>query len=156
MDEASRERLKAYGYLLVFVAAVVLYGYLSASILREAATSPLPATPLLTGAVVISLATVVPLVVTFRPSAAENMLATMREKARRTGKTVTFQSVSRTVSLYVAALASTPLLYGVILQFLVGEFRLMLLMLPATAILAAVGWAVLGGFFKELATRFAR
>ena len=157
MDEAGRERLRAYGYLLVFAVAVVAFGRYSADTVKRATTlSPLPATPLLIGAVVVSLASIAPLVVTFRPSAAGKMVATMREKARRADKTVSFQNACRSASLYVAALSGTPLLYGVMLLFLVGEFQLLMLMLPAAAILGAVGWVVLGRFFKELSSRFLR
>lgn len=155
METAKQERLRAYGFLLIFVLAVVVFGYLSAGTIREATISPMPATPLLIGAVAISLATVVPLVVTFRPSAAASMLSTMQERARRSGnrnRKVTLQSAGRTVSMYVAALAGTPALYGLMLQFLVGEFQLLLLLLPASAILAAVGWVVLGRFFRALET----
>lgn len=156
MEEALRERLKAYCYLLAFVVAAVAFGYWSAETIERATVSPLPAGPLLIGAVVVSLATIAPLVVTFRPSAAGTMLSTMREKARQSNKTVSFRSATRTASLYVAALASTPMLYGVMLQFLAGEFRLLLLMVPASAILALVGWVVLGRFFQELSSRFLR
>lgn len=156
MEAARRERLRAYGFLVVFVLAVVGFGWYSADTVRRATVAPLPAGPLLIGAVVISLATVVPLVVTFRPSAAGPMLATMRERARRSNRNVSLESASRTVSMYVAALAATPLLYGLMLQFLVGEFRLMLLLLPASAILALVGWFVLGRFFVALETKRVR
>jgi len=154
LQEASRERFKAYFFLLVFVAAAVLYGYIADAPLREVTVSPMPAMPLVIGAVLISLATIAPMVITFRPSAVGNMIATMREKARRSDKTVTLTSASRTASLYVAALAGTPMLYGVMLQFMVGEFRLLLGMLPFVAILAAVGWVVLDGFFTELQNHF--
>jgi uncharacterized membrane protein YczE len=157
MNDAARERLKAYGLLVVFVALVVAYGNYSAPTIRQAApTTTLPPTPLLIGAVLISLATAIPLVTTFRPSSADNLLAAMREKARRAGNKVTFQSASRTASLYVVALASTPVLYGIVLLFLIGEFLLLVLLLPAAAILAIVGWFVLGRFFKELSTKFVR
>ncbi|HEX2053639.1 MAG TPA: hypothetical protein VHJ78_07950 [Actinomycetota bacterium] len=156
MGEANRERLKAYGYLLLFVGAAVGFGYYAADTVERATLAPLPAGPLLIGAVTVSLLTILPLVITFRPSAAGSMLAVMREKARRQGKTISFQSVSRTVSLYVAALASTPVLYGIMLQFLAGDFQLLLLLLPAVGILALVGWFVLSRFFQELATLFLR
>ena len=156
MDEANRERLKAYGYLVIFAVGVLAFGAYTADMVKRATLSPLPAGPLLFGAVIISLASIAPLVITFRPSAAADMLATMREKARRANRTVSFQSACRTASLYVAALAGTPLLYGVMLLFLVGEFQLLLLMFPAAAILAAVGWVVLGRFFQELNTLFLR
>lgn len=156
MDVASRERLRAYGLLVVFVVAVMIFGYMSAPTIQAASEDPMPATPLLIGALAISLATVGPLVVTFRPSAAHNLLAVMKEKARRTDKKVTYRSASRHVSLYVVALASTPMLYGVALLFLAAEFRLMLLLLPAVGILAAVGWVVLGRFFKAMSTGFVR
>jgi hypothetical protein len=156
VNDAARERLKAYGLFVVFVALVVFYGKYTAPSIRQLAPTALPPTPLLIGAVFISLATAIPLVTTFRPSSADNLLAAMREKARRAGKKVTFQSASRTVSLYVVALASTPVLYGVVLLFLIGEFLLLVLLLPAAAILAIVGWFVLGRFFKELSTKFVR
>lgn len=156
LNDAGQERLKAYGLLVVFVGLAVLYGNYSAPTIREAAPASVSPTPLLIGAVLVSLATVVPLVTTFRPSSVDNLLAAMREKARRAGKKVTFRSASRTVSLYVVALAATPVLYGVALLFLIGEFLLLVLLLPAVAILAIVGWFVLGRFFKELSTKFVR
>lgn len=156
LNEAGQERLKAYGLLVVFVGLAVLYGRYSAPTIREAAPTSMSPTPLLIGAVLVSLATVVPLVTTFRPSSVDNLLAAMREKARRAGKKVTYRSASRTVSLYVVALAATPVLYGVALLFLIGEFLLLVLLLPAVAILAIVGWFVLGRFFAELGTKFVR
>lgn len=156
MEQARTERLKAYGFLALFAVLAVIYGVLSAPTIRQATPSPPAAAPLLVGAVVVSLATVAPMVLAFRPATVDNLVAGMREKARRSGKPVNMQSASRTVSLYVAALASTPILYGVALLFLVGELQLLLLLLPAAAILAAVGWFVLGRFFRELNSRFVR
>lgn len=157
MEQAYRERLRAYGYLVLFVAAGAGFGRLvSDTVSSAAALSPLPAGPLLVGAVAVSLLTAVPLVITFRPAAAPNMIAVMREKARRRDRTVSFQSATRTASLYVVGLASTPLLYGIMLEFLTGDFQLLLLLLPAVAILAAVGWVVLGRWFREAAALFLR
>lgn len=157
LEQAHRERLKAYAYLVLFVAAGAGFGRLvSDTVSSAAALSPLPAGPLLVGAVAVSLLTVVPLAITFRPSAAASMVSVMREKARRRDRTVSFESVTRTASLYVAGLASTPLLYGLMLEFLTGDFQLLLLLLPAVAILALVGWVVLGRWFREVAALFLR
>jgi hypothetical protein len=78
----------------------------------------------------------------------------MRDKARRSGKLVTMQTAGRSLSIYVVALAATPMFYGLALIFLVGEFRVMLLLLPATLILAVVGWFVVGRLLREMSTMF--
>lgn len=158
MEVAEKERLKAYGFLLAFAAVFIAFGYAtSRSGLSEVLVPvDLPRTPLMIVTVLLSLALLVPLIVTYKPSAAGKILATMRERARRSGKKVTLQSVSRAVSLSVAGLANTPILLGVMLQFLVGDFEMLLLMLPAAVILAAIGWLVLGRFFPALDSNFIR
>lgn len=157
MDVANRERLKAYGFLLAFAAVFIAFGYSVGRNMDEVLVPVgVPRTPLFAGAILASLALLVPMVATYKPSAAPKVLATMRERARRTGKKVTMQSVSRAASLSVAALANTPILFGVMLQFLVSDFRLLLFMLPVSAILAVIGWFVLGRFFPALADGFIR
>jgi hypothetical protein len=154
MERARKERLKAYGLLVVFVALVMAYGRTAARLVRDTLDTSAPAAPLIIGAVVISLLTVAPLLVTFRASAAAELLEKMREKARRSGKSVTIQSAARSLSMYVVALAATPVLYGLALIYLIGEFKVMLLLLPATVILAVVGWFVVGRLLREMRTMF--
>jgi hypothetical protein len=154
MVEARKERLKAYAILVVFVAFAVVYGRMAAEAVRLTMDTSLPAAPLIIGAVLLSLATVAPLVVTFRPAAAPELLQKMRDKARRSGKQVTMQTAGRSLSIYVVALAATPMFYGLALIFLIGEFRVMLLLLPATLILAVVGWFVVGRLLREMSTMF--
>ena len=157
MDIAEKERLKAYGFLLVFAAVFIAFGYSIAENMKEILV-PLgvPRTPLVAGALLVSFALLGPMVVTYKPSAAPKVLSTMRERARRTGRKVTLQTVTRTASLSVAALANVPILIGVMLQFLVGDFELLLYMLPVSLILAVVGWFVLGRFFPALDNGFVR
>lgn len=154
MEKARKERLKAYALLVVFVALVMTYGRVSAQLLRDLMETSLPAAPLIIGAVLLSLGTVAPLVVTFRPAAAPELLQKMRDKGRRSGKLVTMQTAGRSLSTYVVALAATPMLYGLALIFLIGEFFAMLLLLPATVILAVVGWFVVGRLLREMSTMF--
>ena len=154
MVEARKERLKAYAILVVFVAFAVVYGRMAAEAVRLTMDTSLPAAPLIIGAVLLSLATVAPLVITFRPAAAPELLQKMRDKARRSGKLVTMQTAGRSLSIYVVALAATPMFYGLALIFLIGEFRVMLLLLPATLILAVVGWFVVGRLLREMSTMF--
>ncbi|MEX2552409.1 MAG: hypothetical protein WD627_05360 [Actinomycetota bacterium] len=154
MVEARKERLKAYTILVLFVAFAVVYGRMAAEAVRLTMDTSLPVAPLIIGAVLLSLATVAPLVVTFRPSAAPELLRKMRDKARRSGKQVTMQTAGRSLSFYVVALAATPMFYGLALIFLIGEFRVMLLLLPATLILAVVGWFVVGRLLQEMSTMF--
>lgn len=154
MEQARKERLKAYALLVVFVALVMTYGRVSAQLLRDLMETSLPAAPLIIGAVLVSLGTIAPLVVTFRPEAAPDLLRKMRERARRFGKTVTMETAGRSLSMYVVAVAVTPMLYGLALIFLIGEFFAMLLLLPATVILAVVGWFVLGRLLREMSTMF--
>lgn len=157
MDVAEQERLKAYGFLLAFAAVFIAFGYSVGRNMDDVLVPVgVPRTPLVAGAVLASFALLVPMVATYKPSAAPKVLATMRDRARRTGKKVTLQSVTRAASLSVAALANTPILFGVMLQFLVGDFRLLLYMLPASVILAVVGWFVLGRFFPALNNGFVR
>ena len=158
MEVAEKERLQAYGFLLVFAAVFVALGYATSRSGMNEILVPvdLPRIPLMVATVLLSFALLVPLVVTYKPSSAGKILATMRERGRRSGKKVTIQSVSRAVSLSVAGLANTPILFGVMLQFLVGDFRMLLFMLPAAAILAAIGWVVLGRFFAALESCFIR
>jgi len=154
MVEARKERLKAYAILVVFVAFAVVYGRMAAEAVRLTMDTSLPAAPLIIGAVLLSLATVAPLVITFRPAAAPELLQKMRDKARRSGKLVTMQTAGRSLSIYVVALAATPMFFGLALIFLIGEFRAMLLLLPATLILAVVGWFVVGRLLREMSTMF--
>jgi len=154
MVQARKERLKAYAILVAFVAFAVVYGRMAAEAVRLTMDTSLPAAPLIIGAVLLSLATVAPLVVTFRPAAAPELLQKMRDKARRSGKQVTMQTAGRSLSIYVVALAATPMFYGLALIFLIGEFRVMLLLLPATLILAVVGWFVVGRLLREMSTMF--
>jgi hypothetical protein len=154
MEQARKERLKAYGLLVVFVALVMAYGRTAAQLVRETLDTSVPAAPLIIGAVVLSLLSVAPLLVTFRTSAAAELLEKMREKARRSGKSVTMQTAARSLSMYVVALAATPVLYGVALIYLIGEFKVLLLLLPATIILAVVGWFVVGRLLREMSTMF--
>jgi hypothetical protein len=157
LDVADKERLKAYGFLLVFAAVFIAFGYSIGPNMDEVLVPVgVPRTPLVVGAVLASFALLAPMIATYKPSSAPKVLATMRERARRTGKKVTLQSVTRSASLSVAALANTPILFGVMLQFLVGDFRLLLYMLPASLILAVVGWFVLGRFFPALNNGFIR
>jgi hypothetical protein len=44
--------------------------------------------------------------------------------------------------------------YGLALIFLVGDFTVMLLLLPATVILAVVGWFVVGRLLEAMRTMF--
>ncbi|MEX0789517.1 MAG: hypothetical protein WD178_01935 [Actinomycetota bacterium] len=157
MDVANKERLKAYGFLLAFAAVFLTFGYATSETMSEIMV-PLnvPPVPLVVAAVLLSFALLIPLIVTYKPSAAGKVLSTLRQRARGTGKKVTLQSVSRTVSLSVAALANTPILFGVMLQFLVGDFRMLLAMVPASLIIAAIGWVVLGRFFPALDSGFIR
>ncbi len=53
-------------------------------------------------------------------------------------------------------MAITPILFGVMLQFLVGDFGMLLFMVPAALILAVIGWFVLGRFFPALDSGFLR
>ena len=154
MEQARKERLKAYAILVGFVAFAIVYGRMAAEAVRLTMDTSLPAAPLIVGAALLSLATVAPLVVTFRPSAAPELLQKMRDKARRSGKQVTMQTAGRSLSIYVVALAATPMFYGLALIFLIGEFRVMLLLLPATLILAVVGWFVVGRLLREMSTMF--
>jgi hypothetical protein len=157
LDVARKERLKAYGFLLAFAAVFLTFGYAASEAMSEVLVPlDVPRTPLVVGSVVLSFALLIPLFVTYKPSAAGKVLSTMRERARRTGKKVTLQSVSRTVSLSVAALANTPILFGVMLQFLVGDFRMLLFMVPASVIIGAIGWVVLGRFLPALDSGFIR
>lgn len=154
LERARRERLKAYGLLVLFVGLVMAYGRWVAQTVRLIMDTSFPATPLTIGAVVLSLASVVPLVVTFRQSAAAELLRTMREKAGRSGKRVTLQTAARSLSFYVVALAATPLLYGLALIFLIADFTVMLLLLPATVILAVVGWFLVGRLLQAMRPMF--
>lgn len=158
MDAAEKERLKAFGFLVAFAAVFIAFGYATSRSGMNEVLVPvnLPRTPLMVAAVLLSFALLVPLTVTYKPSAAGKILATMRERARRSGNKVTLQTVSRAVSLSVAGLANTPILFGVMLQFLVGDFRMLLFMIPAAVILAAIGWVVLGRFFPALESCFIR
>ena len=157
MRVAEKERLKAYGFLMAFAAVFLTFGYVSSETMKEIMV-PLgvPREPLVAGLLLLSLLLLIPLTVTYKPSAANKVLATIRERARKTGKKVTLQSASRTISLSVAGLAITPILFGVMLQFLVGDFVLLLFMLPAALILAITGWFVLGRFFPALDSGFLR
>lgn len=158
MDVAEKERLKAFGFLVAFAAVFIALGYATSRSGMNEVLVPvdLPRTPLMVATVLLSFALLVPLTVTYKPSAAGKILATMRERARRSGKKVTLQTVSRAVSLSVAGLANTPILFGVMLQFLVGDFRMLLFMIPAAVILAVIGWVVLGRFFPALDSSFIR
>lgn len=155
MQEANKERIKAYVFFGVFSVLAVIYGRIAAPVLQEMlGSATMPAEPLVIAAVLISLASLIPLVVTFRPTAARQVLENLRQRARKSGKQVTMQSAGRTLSFYVAALASTPIMYGIVLIFLTGEFTLMLLLIPAAVILAAVGWVILGRLLREMSTLF--
>lgn len=155
MEQALRERIKAYAFFGIFSTLAVVYGRIAAPVLEEMlGTATMPATPLAIAAVLISLGSVIPLVVSFRPAAARQLLENMRDKARKRGKQVTLQSAGRTLSFYVAALASTPIMYGIVLVFLTADFTLMLLLIPASLILAVVGWVILGRLLKEMSTLF--
>jgi hypothetical protein len=158
MDVAEKERLKAYGFLVVFAAVFVAFGYATSRLGMNEVLVPvnLPRTPLVVVTVLLSFALLGPLLITYKPSSAGKVLAAMRDRARRSGKKVTLQTVSRAVSLSVAGLANTPILFGVMLQFLVGDFQMLLFMLPAAVILAAIGWVVLGRFFPALDSNFIR
>ncbi|MBW3590242.1 MAG: hypothetical protein KY393_00065 [Actinobacteria bacterium] len=157
MEQAFRERIKAYAFFGVFSALAVVYGRIAAPVLEEMlGTATMPATPLAIAAMLISLGSVIPLVVSFRPAAARQLLENMRDKARKRGKQVTLQSAGRTLSFYVAALASTPIMYGIVLVFLTADFTMMLLLIPASLILAVVGWVILGRLLKEMSTLFLR
>ncbi|MEX2588250.1 MAG: hypothetical protein WD602_09725 [Actinomycetota bacterium] len=157
MEQALKERVKAYALFGAFSVLAVIYGRIAAPVLEEMmGTATLPATPLAAAAVVISLGSIVPLVVSFRPSAARQLLENMRERARKRGKQVTLQSAGRTLSFYVAALASTPIMYGIVLVFLTANFTLMLLLIPAALILAVVGWVILGKLLNEISGLFLR
>lgn len=154
---AEKERLKAYCFLLAFAAVFLAFGYSASDLMKEILVPlDVPRTPLVLGAVALSFLLLIPLIVTYKPSAAGKVLATMRQKARRAGKQVTYESASRTVSLSVASLANTPILFGVMLQFLVGDFQMLLFMIPASVILAIIGWVVLGRFFPALSSGFLR
>lgn len=157
MPVAQKERLKAYGFLVAFAAVFLTFGYVSSETMKEVIV-PLgvPRVPLVAGVVVLSFLLLIPLIVTYKPSAANKVLATIRERARKTGKRVTLESAARTISLSVAGLAIVPILFGVMLQFLVGDFVLLLFMLPAAIILAVTGWFVLGRFLPELDAGFLR
>lgn len=156
MEEVRRERLKAYIVLAVFVAGALVYGRAAA----EAVTSSLGASGRASamiftiGAIVVSLATLFPLITTFKASQARNVLENMREKARKAGKQVSMQSAGRQVSFYTAALAATPMLYGLVLIFIVGQFTAMLVLVPATLILGVVGWFIIGKLMAEMSTHF--
>jgi hypothetical protein len=158
MDVAEKERLKAYGFLVVFAAVFVAFGYATSRLGMNEVLVPvnLPRTPLVVVTVLLSFALLGPLLITYKPSSAGKVLAAMRDRARRSGKKVTLQTVSRAVSLSVAGLANTPILFGVMLQFLVGDFQMLLFMIPAAVILAAIGWVVLGRFFPALDSNFIR
>jgi hypothetical protein len=158
MDVAEKERLKAYGFLVVFAAVFVAFGYATSRLGMNEVLVPvnLPRTPLVVVTVLLSFALLGPLLITYKPSSAGKVLAAMRDRARRSGKKVTLQTVSRAVSLSVAGLANTPILFGVMLQFLVGDFQMLLFMIPAAVILAAIGWVVLGRFFPALDYNFIR
>lgn len=155
MEQAYKERIKAYIFFGIFSVLVVIYGRIAAPVLEEMlGTATMPSMPLAIAAVTISLASIIPLVVSFRPAAAHQLLANMRERARKRGKQVTLQSAGRTLSFYVAALASMPMMYGIVLVFLTANFDLMLLLIPASLILAVVGWVILGRLIKEMSTLF--
>lgn len=155
MQQAFRERIKAYVFLGVFTVLAVIYGGVAAPVLEEIlGTATMPAAPLTIAAVAISLASVIPLVISFRASAARQLLENMRERARKRGKQVTLKTAGRTLSFYVAALASTPIMYGIVLVFLTADFTLMLLLVPAALLLAAVGWVILGKLLREISTLF--
>lgn len=156
MEKVRAERLKAYAFLVIFVAGALVYGRAAAKAVTSTlgAAGSTTATLMIVGAVVVSLLTVVPLLTTFKVSEAPKVLENMREKARKSGKKVTVQSAGRTVSFYAVALAATPMLYGVVLIFLLGQFTAMLLLLPATVILAVVGWFVVGRLMQQMSTLF--
>lgn len=152
--EAKRERLLAYIFLLVFVAILLWFGRSFADLVTQTMDTSFPPTPLIAAGVMLSLAMVVPLAVTFRVSAAAELLRKMREKAGGRGKHVTLQTAGRTLSLYAVAIAATPMFYGMALVFLIGDFTAMLVLLPATAIVGAVGWFVVGRLLKEMRSMF--
>lgn len=155
MQEAFKERTRAYVFFGAFSLLAVVYGAVAAPVLEEMlGSATMPSTPLAIVAVLISLGSIVPLVVSFRVSAARQLLENMRARARKRGKQVTVQSAGRTLSFYVAALASTPIMYGVVLVFLTADFTLMLLLIPAALVLAVVGWVILGNLLREISTLF--
>ncbi len=154
MEEARKERLMAYVFLLVFVAILLWFGRSFARLVPLTMDTSFPVTPLVGGAVLLSLATIFPLMSTFRVEEAAKLLERLRSKASRSGKRVTLQSVGRTFSMYAVTLAATPMFYGLALIFLVGDFTVMLLLLPATAILAVVGWFVVGRVLEAMRPMF--
>ncbi|MGQ0678199.1 MAG: hypothetical protein ACT4OM_00820 [Actinomycetota bacterium] len=156
MEQARKERLKAYFILALFVAATVVYGREAAPLVSSTMDPVLPPDALIIGAVLASLATLIPLVTTFRPTEAGKLLKRMREKSRRSGKQVTMQSAGRNLSFLTASLAVTPMLYGLAVVFLIGEFQAMLILLPAAVLIAVVGWFVLGRLLKEMELHFLR
>ena len=154
MEDARKERVLAYIFLLVFVAILLWFGRTFARLIPLAMDTSFPVTPLVAGAVILSLATIFPLMSTFRVEEAATLVERMRTKARRSGKRVTLQTAGRTFSMYAVALAATPMFYGLALIFLVGDFTVMLLLLPATAILAVIGWFVVGRLLEAMQTMF--
>jgi hypothetical protein len=154
VEEARKERVVAYIFLLVFVAILLWFGRTFASLVPLMMDTTFPVTPLVAGAAILSLATIFPLMSTFRVEAAATLLEKLRAKARRSGKRVTLQTAGRTFSMYTVALAATPMFYGLALIFLVGDFTVMLLLLPATVILAVVGWVVVGRLLEAMRTMF--
>lgn len=156
MEQVRAERIKAYGLLVIFVAGALVYGRAAATAVTSTlgAAGSTAATAMIIAAVVVSLLTIVPLMTTFKVSEAHNVLENMRKKARRSGKKVTLRSAGRSVSFYAVALAATPMLYGLVLIFLIGQFTAMLLLLPATLILAVVGWFVIGRLMRQMSTLF--
>ena len=154
MEEARKERVMAYVFLLVFVAILLWFGRTFARLVPLAMDTSFPVTPLVAGAVILSLATVFPLMSTFRAEEAATLLERMRTKAGRRGKRVTLQTAGRAFSMYAIALAATPMFYGLALIFLVGDFTVMLLLLPASVILAVVGWFVVGRVLEAMRTMF--
>jgi hypothetical protein len=157
LDVAEKERLKAYGFLAAFAAVFITFGYSVGRNMDEVLVPVgVPRAPLVAGAMLASLALLAPMVSTYRPSAAPKVLSALRVRARKTGRNVTLQSVTRTASLSVAALANTPILFGVMLQFLVGDFQVLVYMLPVSLVLAVAGWFILGRFFPALHNGFVR
>jgi hypothetical protein len=154
MEEARKERVLAYIFLLVFVAVLLWFGRTFARLVPLTMDTSFPVLPLVAGAVLLSLATIFPLMSTFKVEAAATLLEKMRAKAGRSGKRVTLQTAGRAFSMYTVALAATPMFYGLALIFLVGDFTVMLLLLPATVILAVVGWVVLGRLLEAMRTMF--
>jgi hypothetical protein len=150
---ALRERNKLFALVGVFAVFEVVHSFFLAKVLIPVNLKRGTADLLTVAAVVVSLASVIPLLVTYRPSAIPKLLELWRYRAARVRKGFSLASASKSVSGFAAALSITPLLYGIMLLVVTGDQIRFLVLIPATLVLAAVGWFVVGRTLKDLQAR---